>query len=322
MDTKEMVNKASELLEKHGDMVVVAQKLMKQENLSVTDLAVTLNTTMKQSGTAARLPQKRSVARLAAAAQEDDTVTDATYLASLLVASIPGVTPLDVANALKDPRNYPSLTAYQLGTVLKAPNVFPDITQQQMQDTLTQVTCSGSPCYTSADVQAAINQLYPAPPVEPTYRREGPAGRQGQMPFDGTDAANGQTITQLIVRNGNIVDNLQVFYGNPPQATSSHGGTGGGSTTITIPAGDVLTGVSGYTGTWFGGNYVLQLTFTTRNGQTYGPYGNMQYSSGQTAFNFTVGADEQIVAFFGSATYGNNGKSVFLGSLGVTIRKN
>lgn len=84
---------------------------------------------------------------------------------------------------------------------------------------------------------------------------------------------------------------------------------------------DPIVAVSGYTGYWFGGSYVLQITIRTKS-NVFGPYGDMAYAQSSTPFSFQVEANEQIVGFFGSATYGNNGQSVFLGSLGVIVKTN
>jgi hypothetical protein len=36
--------------------------------------------------------------------------------------------------------------------------------------------------------------------------------------------------------------------------------------------------VSGYTGSWYGSNCVLQITITTHEGNVYGPFGTMEDS--------------------------------------------
>jgi|GEM_PF-3238460 len=320
MSIEQALISAKESLSQGQSHADIARGLVQQHGLQATDLVAVLKQTLKPT------PIKRKSAKatsLAAAAPSDTYVADATYLASLLVSAIPGVTPTDVATALIDPRNYPDLTAYQMGEILMSTGVFPSITSADMQ---TALLAAG---YPSTDVDATITQLYPSdppvvtPPVSTTYRRMGSAGVSGQMPFDDTaQATAGQPITQLRVQSGNIIDNLQAFYGSGLSPAPAHGGTGGHGTIIMIPPGDALVEVSGYTGYWFGGNYVLQLTFKSRKGNTYGSYGDMSYSNSQTPFTFRVESNEQIVGFFGSVTYGDNGNLTLLGSLGVIIQTN
>ncbi len=87
-------------------------------------------------------------------ATTNSLVTDATYLASILVGAVAGITPAQVAVALKDPRNYPSLTALQMGQVLKANGVFPQITADQTRSAL---QAAG---YAQADIDSATTQLF------------------------------------------------------------------------------------------------------------------------------------------------------------------
>lgn len=241
-----------------------------------------------------------------------DPVADAIYYASIAIAALPDTTPSELAIALKDPQNFPNLTALQMGQVLKANGVFPAITTQQMQVALT------AAAYSPTDIATAIAQLYPQ---STSYRRLGPAGTAGQMPFDDNAVATGgQPLTQLNIRHGNIIDHIQAYYGTPPVAAPVHGGEGGGPTVIPL-TNDPIIEVSGYTGYWFGANYVLQLTIKTKT-KAYDPLGDMAYAQSPTPFSFRVEPNEQIVGFFGSATYGNNGQSVFLGSLGVIVKTN
>lgn len=269
-----------------------------------------------------QIEAKQLIAVLKAAASHDvsavsfaagDEVADAIYYAAIAIAALPDTTPSELAVALKDPQNFPNLTALQMGQVLKAAGVFPAITAQQMQDALT------AAAYSAPDAAAAVAQLFPQPTT--SYRRLGPAGATGQMPFDdNTVATGGQPLTQLNVRHGNIIDHIQAYYGTPPVAAAAHGGGGGGATVVTL-ANDPIVEVSGYTGYWFGGSYVLQITIRTKS-NVFGPYGDMAYAQSSTPFSFQVEPNEQIVGFFGSATYGNNGQSVFLGSLGVIVKTN
>lgn len=160
----------------------------------------------------------------------------------------------------------------------------------------------------------------------PTYRFDGLVGATQYYEFD-EDAYNnisgieGSPITQIVIQHGDIIDNLQVHTNDSVvQVVPSYHGNGL-SETITF-SDDVLTSISGSWGEWFGSIYILQLTFHTRNGQTYGPYGTMQFATSENQFRFDAETDEQIVAITGAGAYANNGEAIFLGSLGVVIRKN
>ena len=127
--------------------------------------------------------------------------------------------------------------------------------------------------------------------------------------FDDTPivgAAGNPLISQLVIRSGNVLDSIQVtnagMYQQIPVAykLSQHGGNGGNASTAAIAAGDALVTVSGYTGTWFGWNCVLQITLTTRNGKVFGPFGTMSNASSKTPFNYTAPPGQSIVAFRGT----------------------
>lgn len=129
------------------------------------------------------------------------------------------------------------------------------------------------------------------------------------VPFDDTlivGAAGNPPLTQLVVRSGEVLDAIQAtntgsFEQIPlSYALLQHGGNGGGATTVTIPAGDSVAEISGYTGNWYGWNCVLQLTVTTRRGTVFGPFGNMVSATGQTPFSIVAPAGQSIVAFSGS----------------------
>lgn len=129
--------------------------------------------------------------------------------------------------------------------------------------------------------------------------------------FDDTPvigAAGNPLISQLVIRSGDVLDAIQVtntgsFTGCDNPLTYSlpqHGGTSGDASTVTLAEGDAVVEVSGYTGTWFGWNCVLQLTITTRNGQVFGPFGSMNNASSKTPFSYTAPPGQSIVAFSGS----------------------
>jgi len=134
--------------------------------------------------------------------------------------------------------------------------------------------------------------------------------------FDDTaiiGAAGNPTITQMTIRSGNVLNAIAaVNTGTGPYNTGTqgvdtgifsllqHGGNSGDSQVITIPLNDPIVAISGYTGTWFGWQCVLQLTLTGKSGKTYGPFGTKDYASSQTAFSQSAPSGQSVVAFSGS----------------------
>lgn len=118
--------------------------------------------------------------------------------------------------------------------------------------------------------------------------------------------ASNPLLSNLIIRSGDVIDAVQAtctgsLNGKPVTlALLQHGGNGGSSNAININAGDVITQVSGYTGTWYGWNVVVQLTIKTQAGQVYGPFGTMNNVTSKTAFSFTAPQNQCIAAFNGS----------------------
>jgi len=143
--------------------------------------------------------------------------------------------------------------------------------------------------------------------------------------FDDTEAAKNQVfpfLTKIVVRHGDIIDRLQICYGE--ECMFARGGNGGTESIFTIEPGDPLVEVSGYYGTWYGWIAILQLTFKTQHGQPV-TYGTINNASNKSYFSFTANSEkkERILAFHGSTFSGNlaNGRATsFLGSLGVTIQ--
>ena len=127
--------------------------------------------------------------------------------------------------------------------------------------------------------------------------------------FDDTPimgAAGNPLISQVVVRSGEVLDAVQAtssgtYEGNPVSYTLLlHGGSGGTASTVSVPPGDSIAEVSGYTGVWFGWNCVLQLTIKTRGGKVFGPFGTMAHATSKTAFAYTAPSGQSIVAFRGS----------------------
>jgi hypothetical protein len=136
--------------------------------------------------------------------------------------------------------------------------------------------------------------------------------------FDDTPivaAAGNPPITQMTIQSGDVLNAIQTVntgsgpynFGTQPEGTTigiftllQHGDSSGVSETITIPADDPITAVSGYTGVWYGWNCVLQLTLTSQSGKMYGPYGSMAGATSQQAFTQSGESGQTVVAFKGS----------------------
>lgn len=126
-------------------------------------------------------------------------------------------------------------------------------------------------------------------------------------------AAGNPNITQVTVRSGDVLNAIQsVNTGTGPYnigtqnketgifTTLQHGGNSGASQVVNIPYNDPIVSVSGYTGTWFGWQCVLQLTLTGKSGTNYGPFGSMAHASSSKAFSQTAQPGQSVVAFKGS----------------------
>jgi hypothetical protein len=131
--------------------------------------------------------------------------------------------------------------------------------------------------------------------------------------FNDTDivgAAGNPPITQMVVRSGNVLDAIQAtntgsFTDNGTTVPLTytllqHGGNGGNAANVAVASGDTITQISGYTGTWYGWQVVLQITLTTAKGQSFGPFGSMAGATTTTPFSFIAPAGQSIVAFKGT----------------------
>jgi Glycosyl hydrolases family 18/Jacalin-like lectin domain len=95
-------------------------------------------------------------------------------------------------------------------------------------------------------------------------------------------------ISSLDIRHGDVINALQninsgsfTFNGHSvtiDYQVPRHGGDSGQLTTIDIPSSDPLTEITITTGIWFGWNCVVQISFTSQNGVSYGPYGTMSHA--------------------------------------------
>lgn len=118
--------------------------------------------------------------------------------------------------------------------------------------------------------------------------------------FDDKDLAqqSGSPVTGMTIRYGDILNAIQATNGvwDMPQ----HGGGSGAEASPTLDPGDTIIEVSGYTGTWFSSNCVLQLTLKTKNGKTYGPYGSMAHATSQVPFSYVAPPGQALLAFCGT----------------------
>lgn len=117
--------------------------------------------------------------------------------------------------------------------------------------------------------------------------------------------AGNPPITKLIIRSGEIIDSIQATNtssGGTVFNLLQHGGNGGGQSIITLDKGDVINKITGYKGVWFGWNCIAQITVTTRNGKTYGPFGNTNNVSSKTSFSYFAPSGQSIVSFSGITT--------------------
>ena len=118
--------------------------------------------------------------------------------------------------------------------------------------------------------------------------------------------AGNPALSSLIVHSGDVIDAIQAtctgtFNGKPGMlGLLQHGGNGGNNNAININAGDFITEVSGYTGSWYGWNVVAQLKIKTKAGNVYGPYGTMNNVTNKNAFTYTAPQNQCIVALNGS----------------------
>ncbi|WP_211464600.1 endo-beta-N-acetylglucosaminidase [Collimonas silvisoli] len=105
-------------------------------------------------------------------------------------------------------------------------------------------------------------------------------------------------ITGMNVMAGEILNAVQVTNGT--YSLPQHGDTSGSAFSIEVASGDVIVSVSGATGVWYGWNCVAQLTFKTKNGVTYGPYGSMGGVTSSTPFSFSAPSGQSLLALSGS----------------------
>ena len=116
-------------------------------------------------------------------------------------------------------------------------------------------------------------------------------------------------ITSMKVYYGNVLDGVQptntVTTVKPnktlknPIVLPLHGGSSGTEATITLGSGEYITSCSGHVGFWYETHCVVQIQFETNKGNTFGPYGSMNNTTGTSAFSHPAQANKMIYAFQG-----------------------
>jgi hypothetical protein len=151
-----------------------------------------------------------------------------------------------------------------------------------------------------------------------------PVGGTG-TPFDDLpQALPDRPLTAIRIHSGAIVDGIQGVYG--AQELPPHGGSGGTLTEIDVSA-DPITFVQVVYGFWgeirASNPLVLRVTFRTRAGVTYGPFGGYRPEPPLRPA-ITVGwqapEGQSLLAFAGSEAKDPAGSpAVYLSALGVTM---
>lgn len=111
--------------------------------------------------------------------------------------------------------------------------------------------------------------------------------------FTDTVAA-GQTLTGATVRAGSWLDSIQGLA--TPTNFPNHGGTGGTASTATWGS-DPLVRIYGK----YSNNYITQISFVSKSGKVFGPYGANAAGGTVRSFDYTVPAGNKVYGFFGSA---------------------
>lgn len=105
-------------------------------------------------------------------------------------------------------------------------------------------------------------------------------------------------ITALTVMSGDILNAVQATNG--AYSLPQHGDTSGGSSSVTLAAGETITGATITTGMWYGRSCVVQLSLTTSQQRTLGPYGTQANVSNPQPRTYAAPTGQSIVAFAGS----------------------
>ena len=172
--------------------------------------------------------------------------------------------------------------------------------------------------------QASNNQSAPSSPLRVIDSFRQVEYWFDEETFDDTDLVydERQEVRAFLIHAGNIVDGIQAHYGaGELPLAPAHGNVGEHDTKIVLDPDDAWSEISGCRGEWFGGDYVVQLTFHTRSGKIYGPFGDMAYAENIQPFSLAIQPDEHILALCGVTSFGDNGKNRHLGALGLILHK-
>jgi hypothetical protein len=201
-----------------------------------------------------------------------------------------GITPTLLAYGAKFESNYQNANQANSGALAG----FPFSGQQYVYNNITQWRLNSGNYIFEQGQQMLLYQL--------AYNKPGGIFNDGAI----VARAGNPQLSNLVIRSGDVVDAIQatctgVFNGKPGTlGLLQHGGNGGNSNSINLKAGDLITEVSGYTGSWYGWNVVAQLKIKTKAGVVYGPFGTMNNVTGKNAFTYTAPQNQCIIALNGS----------------------
>jgi monoamine oxidase len=136
------------------------------------------------------------------------------------------------------------------------------------------------------------------------------------------------SIKKLVIRQGEIVDGIEVHYDDPlvKQYGSKQEGRDN-NVEFEIKPGDYLFKVTGKTGQWFGAKHIVQLNFHTKNGEISKTCGNTNNCTDiKDEIYFQAGEEEEIIAFYGASVpvdYKKQAKEFYpvISAIGVIYRK-
>lgn len=126
----------------------------------------------------------------------------------------------------------------------------------------------------------------------------------------------GQRLTRLLVRSGDVVDAIQATYGG--KELPLHGGPSGGANAIDLSEGEYITEISGQYGGYFGAVHILELSIRT-NRRMLPTYGSTRYAENPRPFSFKAESGEAIVAFSGR-TFRHSDGTDYVSALGVVFQ--
>lgn len=110
-----------------------------------------------------------------------------------------------------------------------------------------------------------------------------PIGAKSGQEFNDLDkgTAFGKKVVGLCVRSGYILDGIQVLYEGDQKGDMHGSKTGGGLQIISLDEDDELSCIEANYGIRFGGpeGAVSNLIIKTKNGRTFGPYGDGRSAS-------------------------------------------